>query len=530
MDYQSVKICIVGDQNVGKTSMVLKYLKSPHYLPKDFGNYQTQVSVDSKNINLNLWDTASHENGLTLYGQADIFIIVFSVIDQNSFDEALNKWFGELNSDGLKKVPKIIVGNKIDMRNNEDPKHIKSEPARQVVQQNCPYFECSATTQEGLKPLFEQAIREASKYQTRLINLYFAILKQLYFILIFSTKKQSVQLINNLYIKISSLYKMIQLLLHEQIIELNLLKQKLWQYYSIPIILSQKYITNIFRIVTSFQVLNWSQYRVCSLLLKLQSYYLINSGEYLTLRGQMDPNSEPMTIKLLAVGDATRRDILLAYMSKKPIKYFDSPQVFEDQSILVFVDKKQLNLSLSDGAGGEKYNRLRTLSYQFVDIFILVFSLIDQNSFEDALNKFTEINDNERKNIQKIIVGSKLDERRIEDPKHIKSDAARQIVEKMCPYFECSALTYQGIEPLFDFAIREGLKQKENSSKEKEETLYYLMKKNQQITSLYLFLSFFQSLSYSVYNFIYQIQTYKYLMKIRKLSEYFIKKYVKMIK
>ena len=37
------------------------------------------------------------------------------------------KWFGELNADELKKVPKIIVGNKIDMRNNEDPKHIKSE-------------------------------------------------------------------------------------------------------------------------------------------------------------------------------------------------------------------------------------------------------------------------------------------------------------------------------------------------------------------------------------------------------------------
>ena len=37
-----------------------------------------------------------------------------------------------MNSDGLKKVPKIIVGNKIDMRNNEDPKHIKSEPVLQL--------------------------------------------------------------------------------------------------------------------------------------------------------------------------------------------------------------------------------------------------------------------------------------------------------------------------------------------------------------------------------------------------------------
>ncbi|KAM3139600.1 hypothetical protein pb186bvf_008245 [Paramecium bursaria] len=166
----TIKLVVVGDGSVGKTCILLSYTtdKFPtDYVPTVFENYTTQVSVDSKNINLSLWDTAGQETYNRLrtlsYGQADIFIIVFSVIDQNSFDNALNKWFGELNADELKKVPKIIVGNKIDMRNNEDPKHIKSEAARQVVQQNCPYFECSALTQEGLKPLFDQAIREALK-------------------------------------------------------------------------------------------------------------------------------------------------------------------------------------------------------------------------------------------------------------------------------------------------------------------------------------------------------------------------------
>jgi hypothetical protein len=42
------------------------------------------------------------------------------------FDKS--KWFPELSKDELKTVPKIFVGNKIDMRNDRDPNHIQRDP------------------------------------------------------------------------------------------------------------------------------------------------------------------------------------------------------------------------------------------------------------------------------------------------------------------------------------------------------------------------------------------------------------------
>ena len=47
---------------------------------------------------------------------------------------------------------------------NTDPKTapIKTEAARKFVEENCPdcrYMECSALTQEGLKAIFDEAMR-----------------------------------------------------------------------------------------------------------------------------------------------------------------------------------------------------------------------------------------------------------------------------------------------------------------------------------------------------------------------------------
>jgi len=65
-------------------------------------------------------------------------------------------------------VPKIFVGNKIDLREEfqvvkKDPKDqpILRESARKIIEEEfqCKYMECSALTQDGLKAVFDEAMR-----------------------------------------------------------------------------------------------------------------------------------------------------------------------------------------------------------------------------------------------------------------------------------------------------------------------------------------------------------------------------------
>jgi GTPase SAR1 family protein len=65
-------------------------------------------------------------------------------------------------------VPKIFVGNKIDLRGEylamkKDKKNatISKETAQKVIEEElkCRYMECSALTKDGLKSIFDEAIR-----------------------------------------------------------------------------------------------------------------------------------------------------------------------------------------------------------------------------------------------------------------------------------------------------------------------------------------------------------------------------------
>lgn len=42
----------------------------------------------------------------------------------SSFENTKNKWYPELSQGDLKNIPKIIVGNKIDCRNETAKNHI----------------------------------------------------------------------------------------------------------------------------------------------------------------------------------------------------------------------------------------------------------------------------------------------------------------------------------------------------------------------------------------------------------------------
>jgi len=77
------------------------------------------------------------------------------------------QWYPELQ-ENVGNVPKIFVGNKTDLREEfamykKDPKEapIMRETARKIIEEEfqCKYMECSALTQEGLKAIFDEAMR-----------------------------------------------------------------------------------------------------------------------------------------------------------------------------------------------------------------------------------------------------------------------------------------------------------------------------------------------------------------------------------
>ncbi|PWI66057.1 hypothetical protein PCL_05535 [Purpureocillium lilacinum] len=195
-----LKVIILGDSGVGKTSLMNQYVwprsalrpdPSPSSSPRRSVNsiFGTQVNkkfsasykatigadfltrevlVDDRQVTMQLWDTAGQERfqslGVAFYRGADCCVLVYDVNNAKSF-EALDSWRDEFLIQASPRDPPnfpfVVLGNKIDVE--ESKRLISNKRAMTFCQSkgDIPYFETSAKEAINIDQAFEVIARNA---------------------------------------------------------------------------------------------------------------------------------------------------------------------------------------------------------------------------------------------------------------------------------------------------------------------------------------------------------------------------------
>ncbi len=162
------KTIVVGDGAVGKTAITIRYATD-----KFQENYKMTIGVDftikmlkvkDKQIKCQIWDTGGQERFSKIrplyYRGALGGLVVYDVTNRESF-ENLEKWFGEIEKNCIRKVPIILVGNKIDLEKRKvKKKEAKAYAAKKSKDfgYEITYLETSAKTGETIKKVFTNLI------------------------------------------------------------------------------------------------------------------------------------------------------------------------------------------------------------------------------------------------------------------------------------------------------------------------------------------------------------------------------------
>ncbi len=136
-------------------------------------NYKFKGEKKERKIKIKIWDTAGQEKfrsvGLKYINNCYGIIVVYSVTDENSFNE-VDYWIEQIqNSYDLSKYPFILVGNKCDLI---DERIIsKEEGEKKAKEYNIKFFETSARNNINVKECFMSLIENIiEKYHDEFVK------------------------------------------------------------------------------------------------------------------------------------------------------------------------------------------------------------------------------------------------------------------------------------------------------------------------------------------------------------------------
>ena len=162
------KLILIGDSCVGKSNILLKYLKnqfnenSKTTIGVEFGT--KNIIINNKRIKIQILDTEGQERFKNItasyYRGGNGVLVVYDITDRDSF-ENLNSWLIEIEKNANKNVYKLLIGNKCDL---EDKRKVTYQEGKEFASSNgMQFIETSAKTDTKVKDAFEMLTQEIIK-------------------------------------------------------------------------------------------------------------------------------------------------------------------------------------------------------------------------------------------------------------------------------------------------------------------------------------------------------------------------------
>tara|TARA_B100000424_G_C22654606_1_gene360626 strand:+ start:24 stop:596 length:573 start_codon:yes stop_codon:yes gene_type:complete len=170
---KSIKVTVVGDSGVGKTSILNNFVYNDfkHSIDSTIGAayYSKQINYNDEEFTFQLWDTAGQERYRSLipmyYRDSHVILCVYDQNNPLSFEAIKTYWVHEIRECANLDPLIFAVGNKYDKPTKIDVDMIKNFCSENEVYN----INVSAKTNQNIPELFDMILEKALEFEKYII-------------------------------------------------------------------------------------------------------------------------------------------------------------------------------------------------------------------------------------------------------------------------------------------------------------------------------------------------------------------------
>ena len=168
-----IKIMVIGNTAVGKTSFILKYTEDTfqevHLSTVGVDFRIKQITYNNKKYKLSIYDTTGQERykalAFSLIKNVDGIILIYDVTDISTF-KSVPDWIQSAREKKGENYPMIILGNKIDLI---DKRKITTEEGEEIAKKyGLDFYEISnkesVNIENAIMTLFQKVLTNIEQY------------------------------------------------------------------------------------------------------------------------------------------------------------------------------------------------------------------------------------------------------------------------------------------------------------------------------------------------------------------------------